>query len=139
MLSTTRGSPVTLAPPAVPGPNAAPADNTATEFEPTPARRGSHTAAGDSKILPPQPPVPRNRSEQHPAEAWIPDRTWICPTCEHALRVSGGGRHRVYFELTDELADDPVMDRACPGCGQGLPGKNPPSSPWIQAAPAPSI
>jgi hypothetical protein len=32
----------------------------------------------------------------------------------------------VYFELSDELADDPVMNRVCPACGHGLPGKNQP-------------
>jgi len=46
--------------------------------------------------------------------------------CGQVLRVSGGGRHRVYFELTDARLDNPVMDRACPQCGSGLPGKNQP-------------
>ncbi len=46
--------------------------------------------------------------------------------CGHALRVFGGGRHRVYFELADSRLDDPIMDRACPQCGRGLPGKNRP-------------
>jgi hypothetical protein len=46
--------------------------------------------------------------------------------CGHVLRVFGGGRHRRYFELTDSRLDDPVMDRACPQCGRGLPGKNQP-------------
>jgi len=31
----------------------------------------------------------------------------------------------VYFELDDERSDDPVMNRICPKCGHGLPGKNP--------------
>jgi predicted RNA-binding Zn-ribbon protein involved in translation (DUF1610 family) len=53
-------------------------------------------------------------------------RTYSCPECGHVLRVSGLGRHGVYFELTDERADDPVMNRVCPACGHGLPGKNPP-------------
>jgi hypothetical protein len=46
--------------------------------------------------------------------------------CGHALRVFGGGRHRVYFELGDERSDDPVMNRVCPTCQRGLPGKNRP-------------
>jgi hypothetical protein len=46
--------------------------------------------------------------------------------CGHDLRVFGGGRHRVYFELGDAKLDDPVMNRVCPDCGQGLPGKNRP-------------
>lgn len=44
--------------------------------------------------------------------------------CGHVLRVFGVGRHRVYFELGDTRLDDPVMNRACPQCGRGLPGKN---------------
>lgn len=51
---------------------------------------------------------------------------YACPECGHLLRVSGLGRHRVYFELGDERSEDPVMNRACPACGHGLPGKNPP-------------
>jgi predicted RNA-binding Zn-ribbon protein involved in translation (DUF1610 family) len=54
-----------------------------------------------------------------------PSRTYTCPECGHVLRVSGLGRHGVYFELTDERLDDPVMNRVCPACGHGLPGKNP--------------
>jgi uncharacterized protein YlaI len=53
-----------------------------------------------------------------------PRRTYTCPECGHVLRVSGLGRHRVYFEPTDRSAD-PVMNRVCPACGHGLPGKNP--------------
>ena len=44
--------------------------------------------------------------------------------CGHVLRVSGLGRHRVYFELEDDRSEHPVMNRACPGCGHGLLGKN---------------
>jgi hypothetical protein len=51
-------------------------------------------------------------------------RTYACSECGHVLRVSGLGRHRVYFELTDERSDDPVMNRVCPACEHGLPGKN---------------
>ena len=55
-----------------------------------------------------------------------PRPTYTCPECGHSLRVSGLGRHRVYFELTGEQAHDPVMDRVCSACGHGLPGKNRP-------------
>ncbi len=48
---------------------------------------------------------------------------YTCPECGHVLRVSGLARHRVYFELDDERADNPVMNRVCPECGHGLPGK----------------
>jgi hypothetical protein len=44
--------------------------------------------------------------------------------CGHVLKVFGGGRHRVYFELGDSRFDDPVMNRVCPACGCGLAGKN---------------
>jgi DNA-directed RNA polymerase subunit RPC12/RpoP len=50
---------------------------------------------------------------------------YACPECGHLLRVSGLGRHRVYFELGDERSEDPVMNRVCPACGHRLPGKNP--------------
>lgn len=45
--------------------------------------------------------------------------------CGHRLWVSGVGRHRVYFEPGLTGAEEPVMDRACPACARGLPGKNP--------------
>jgi hypothetical protein len=48
-----------------------------------------------------------------------------CAECGHVLRVSGLGRHRVYFELDDTHSDHPVMHRVCPECSYGLPGKNP--------------
>ena len=51
-------------------------------------------------------------------------RAYECPECGHVLRVSGVGRHRVYFERDEERSVDPVMNGACPGCGRGLPGKN---------------
>lgn len=46
--------------------------------------------------------------------------------CTHPFSVVGGGRHRVYFEPTDTRLDHPVMDRVCPECGRGLPGRNGP-------------
>jgi hypothetical protein len=45
--------------------------------------------------------------------------------CGHELNVFGGGRHRVYFETTDVALKDPIMNRVCPACDRGLPGKNP--------------
>ncbi len=54
-----------------------------------------------------------------------PPRTYTCPECGHILRVSGLGRHRVYFELDDERSEDPVMNRVCPACRHGLLGKTP--------------
>ena len=52
-----------------------------------------------------------------------PGRTYSCPECGHVLRVSGLGRHRVYFELSDARSQT-VMNRTCPACEHGLPGKN---------------
>ena len=49
---------------------------------------------------------------------------YICPQCGHVLRVTGVGRHRVYFEPDDGSAQDPVSNRVCPSCGHALPGKN---------------
>jgi hypothetical protein len=60
---------------------------------------------------------------QRALDAEHPDRTVCRCSCGHALRVFGGGRHRVYFEPGARL-DDPVLSRLCPGCGRALPGKN---------------
>ncbi len=64
---------------------------------------------------------------ERPASPRKPDPrlTYSCPECGHELRVSGLGRHRVYFELDDERSNDPVMNRVCPYCGHGLSGKSP--------------
>jgi hypothetical protein len=72
--------------------------------------------ASATLIAPPEPLAPAANTD--------PRRTYSCPECGHVLRVSGLGRHRVYFELSDERADDPVMNRVCP-CGHALPGKSP--------------
>jgi len=49
-------------------------------------------------------------------------RTHSC-ACGHELRVFGSGRHRIYFELSDDSRDQPVMSGVCPGCREPLPGK----------------
>lgn len=76
--------------------------------------------AGATLIAPPEPLATRSTSSEPD-----PIRTYSCPECGHVLRVSGLGRHRVYFELSDERSYDPVMNRMCSACGHGLPGKNP--------------
>ncbi len=73
--------------------------------------------ASATLIAPPERPAPASRPD--------PTRTYSCPECGHVLRVSGLGRHRVYFELDNERSSDPVMNRVCPQCGDGLPGKSP--------------
>lgn len=67
-------------------------------------------------VAPPESPAPP--SSQRPA------RTYSCRECGHVLRVSGLGRHRIYFEPADERSSAPVMNGVCPQCGQELPGKN---------------
>ncbi len=67
-------------------------------------------------IAPPERPVPQGKPDSR--------RTYACPECGHVLRVSGLGRHRVYFGLDDERLVTPVMNRLCPVCGHGLPGNN---------------
>jgi hypothetical protein len=57
-------------------------------------------------------------------DAEHPDRTAYRCSCGHVLRVFGGGRHRVYFELGSARLDDPVLNRLCPVCGRALPGKS---------------
>jgi DNA-directed RNA polymerase subunit RPC12/RpoP len=78
---------------------------TATEQRPA----GQHTADPESPFA----ALPTHRDD------------YRCE-CGHILRVSGSGRHRVYFEPTNTELDDPVMDRACPECGRRLLGKNAP-------------
>jgi len=51
--------------------------------------------------------------------------TYRCE-CGHVLNVFGRGRHRLYFEPEDSALVDPIMNRVCPNCGRGLPGKNTP-------------
>lgn len=79
---------------------------------------GTLTAPSDRTLTAP----PARSAHSEPPE---PRFVYRCE-CGHVLRVSGGGRHRVYFELGDERLDDPVMNRVCPACDRGLPGKNPP-------------
>lgn len=67
-------------------------------------------------------------AEQHAPSSRRDPRAYRCAECGHVLRVSGVGRHRVYFERDEDRSVDPVMNGACPGCGRGLPGKNPAGS-----------
>jgi hypothetical protein len=53
-----------------------------------------------------------------------PRQIYCCGECAYILRVSGLGRHAMYFELDDECSSDPLMNRACPVCRHELPGKN---------------
>ena len=72
--------------------------------------------ASATLIAPPERPAPSRKLD--------PRTIYSCPECGHLLRVSGLGRHRVYFEPGNTGLDDPVMNRVCPECGRDLPGKN---------------
>jgi hypothetical protein len=65
--------------------------------------------SGPPLSTPPEEPAPRGRGP-----------SYNCPGCGHVLRVSGLGRHRLYFDRPNTL----VMDGVCPVCRHGLPGKN---------------
>jgi len=72
-----------------------------------------------------EPPAVAVLADDDRAGQHDPRTEYVCE-CGHRLLVYGGGRHRVYFEPEDLQLDNPVMDRACPACGRGLPGKNRP-------------
>jgi DNA-directed RNA polymerase subunit RPC12/RpoP len=67
-------------------------------------------------------PVDRREPSAHPES----EPTYSCAKCGHALRESGLGRHRVYFEVTDARAEEREMGRVCPACRHDLPGTNRP-------------
>jgi len=50
----------------------------------------------------------------------VVEQTWSCQ-CGQAYRVSGEGRHRIYW-LPDAAVSDPVTDGRCANCGRELPG-----------------
>jgi hypothetical protein len=60
-------------------------------------------------IAPPQRPPPRADPQSRPP--------YTCAECGHVLRVSGLGRHRVYFELDNARSDHPIINRVCSACG----------------------
>jgi hypothetical protein len=49
----------------------------------------------------------------------VVDREWKCD-CGETYRVSGEGRHRVYWR-GDATVSDPVMSGACVSCDRPLP------------------
>jgi hypothetical protein len=46
--------------------------------------------------------------------------TWTC-ACGTAFRVTGAGRHQVFW-LAEAPEDEPVMGDRCPSCDRALPG-----------------
>jgi hypothetical protein len=71
--------------------------------------------ANATLIAPPERLAPSRELDARPTSAPSAGRSYACP--------AWGAR--VYFELDDERLDNPVMNRVCPVCGHGLPGKNP--------------
>jgi hypothetical protein len=68
--------------------------------------------AGPPMITPSERPTPSHQAG--------PGRSYSCTGCGHVLRVSGLGRHRLYFDRPNTL----VTNGVCPVCRQGLPDKN---------------
>lgn len=73
---------------------------------------GGGAMTGEALLVPP----PRALDAEHP------DPTVCRCSCGHALRVFGGGRHRVYFEPGARL-DDPVLSRLCLGADMPCPAR----------------
>ena len=69
----------------------------------------------------------RVREPERPVQADDPvsgviDVKWKCE-CGKTYRVSGEGRHRVYW-ADDSTMRDPIVDRECPDCGKALPAEH---------------
>jgi hypothetical protein len=62
----------------------------------------------------------------------VVQQEWTCE-CGQAYRVSGEGRHRIYW-LPDAPVSDPITEGRCASCGRGLPGDQ--ASPVDQGASA---
>lgn len=52
------------------------------------------------------------------------EHSYTCDGCQTEYRVSGEGRHTVYWKA-DSSVSDPVLDGACVECGKPLPGHHP--------------
>ena len=63
--------------------------------------------------------APGSAPSQEPATKVV-SQDWSCE-CGQAYRVSGEGRHRIYW-LPDAPVSDPVTDGRCASCGRELPG-----------------
>jgi len=62
----------------------------------------------------------------------VVEQEWTCQ-CGQPYRISGEGRHRIYW-LPDAAVSDPVTDGRCANCGRELPGDQ--VSPVDEQAPA---
>lgn len=67
-----------------------------------------------------RPPLSTPSEQPAPSDPPRAGSSYSCPGCGHLLRVSGLGRHRLYFDRPNTL----VMDGVCPVCRHGLPGNN---------------
>lgn len=75
--------------------------------------------------------APGSPPSQEPA-AKVVGQDWSCQ-CGQGYRVSGEGRHRIYW-LPEAPVSDPVTDGRCASCGRELPGDQ--ASPVDQEASA---
>ena len=66
--------------------------------------------------------APRDVVASEPVSEVV-EHSWSCE-CGQEYRVSGEGRHRVYWKA-DASVSDPVLDGACVECGKPLPGEHP--------------
>ena len=66
----------------------------------------------------PEAPAPRDVAATDPV-AEVIEQEWTC-RCGQAYRVSGEGRHRVYWPA-DAEAKDPVLGGECVSCQTPLP------------------
>ncbi len=76
-------------------------------------------------------PAPGSPPSQEPATKAV-SQEWTCE-CGQAYRVSGEGRHRIYW-LPDAPVSDPITEGRCASCGRELPGDQ--ASPVDQEASA---
>ena len=84
-------------------------------------RRRAASGSGQSTFTDADFTVSAPPSQEPAAEAV--EQTWSCQ-CGQEYRVSGEGRHRVYW-LRDASVSDPVIDGRCPTCERPLPGEQP--------------
>lgn len=84
-------------------------------------RRSSGSAASGSSPTPPSPPV-----SEAPASDVVTE-TWACE-CGQEYRVSGEGRHRVYWPAEAPVSD-PTISGDCVKCDRPLPDEHEPVAP----------
>ncbi len=79
--------------------------------------RGARTTSASSSSPAPA-PAPAEEARETPV-AEVVEQEFRCE-CGEGYRVSGEGRHRVYWPA-DATAKDPLLDPKCAACGRELP------------------